>query len=481
MESSIVSWLLTTVESSIYRLPVELVRHIFDYLPVQDLKSLRLTCTKLACIGLEFLSLSEVHLIYTRDSFTRLRQISLHPFFSRLVKSVYYEGDRLCYLRSWDAWRSYITHVEDTLIASKPKDSVNHGSQSKNVFEWRADRKVSYTDQQLKDGWKIYQACYSEQKCIEDSQLDVRELACAIPRFPRLQKIRLSIDHKISGPSDYLKQSFAKTLIIPKEQFAIFRNEHPGVRQYISLMMGVIYSDEMATQQSDSSTTDLRAASRITERSANLRVLHLDAISWHILEATNPFVCSLYRAIYTLRDLKIVVKLEPETPYTEAEKCRSILEKGILYGLLTSATDLESLHIGFNTLYSDQQPAGLANIIGRHRWGFLREVTLVQIQTTEDELISFLKRHKTTLKVILIKNMRLQEKVSWTRVLRKIRRMARWDSALVCGKLYYGRQTMGGGAFQYDIGTEGSRDKNQCVVMRDYLTRKSSAYLPKLY
>ncbi|MCJ1379640.1 hypothetical protein MMC17_002742 [Xylographa soralifera] len=333
----------------------------------------------------------------------------------------------------------------------------------------------------MKDGWENYQACYSEQKHIEDSRLDVREIAFAVPRFPRLEKIRLSVDQKTSDPSDYLKQSFAKTLIVPKEQFAIFRNEHPGVRQYISLMMSVITSDEIASQQFGFFTTELLPVLRLTECSANLRVLHLDAISWHILEATNPFVCSLHRAIRYLRDLKVVVKLEPKTTYIEAEKCRENLGNGSLYSLLTSASYLESVHIGFNTLYPDQQPARLADLFGKHRWGNLREVTLGQIQTTEGELLSFLKRHKTTLKVILIENMRLEESVSWTGTLRGIRIIALWDSALVCGKLYYGQQTPGGGVFQYDIGIEGSRDENQCAVVRDYLTRKSPAYLPRLY
>ena len=480
MESSICSW-LTAVDSGIYALPVELIRHIFDYLSVPDLKSLRFTCTKFARIGIEFLSLSEVHLIYTRDSFTRLRQISLHPFFSQRIKSIYYEGDRLCCLSSLDSWQSYITHVEDTLIASKPKDSANQVSQSKTVSEWRAERKLRYTEQHLKDGWENYQACVSEQKNIQDSQLDVQDIAYAIPRFPRLEKIRLSVGQKNSGPSDYVKQSFAKTLIIPKEQFAIFRDEHAGARQYVSLMMGVITSDEMATLQLGSSTKELRVVSGLTERSANLRVLHLDAVSWHILETTNQFVCSLHRAIRHLRVLKIVIKLEPKTSYMEARECRENLENGSLYSLLTSAPDLESLHIGFNTLYSDQQPARLADIVGRHRWGNLREVTLGQIQTTEGELISFLKRHKTTLKVILIQNMRLEESVSWTATLRRIRIMAPWDRALVCGKLYYGQQAMGADKFQYDIGMEGSGNENQCAVVRDYLTRKTPAYLPVLY
>ena len=475
MDSSIFSW-LTAVKSGIYTLPEELIRHIFDYLPIQDLGSFRLTSTKLARIGSEFLSLSEVHLIYTRDSFARLRQISLHPFLSRSVRSIYYEGDRLCCLSSWDAWRSYITHVEDTLMASKPEVSANQGSQSKAIFEWRADRKLSYTDQQLKDGWKNYQACYSEQKEIESSGLDVGELSCAIPRFPRLEKIRLSVGQKDCGPSDYLKQSFAKTLVIPNEQFAIFHNEHAGARQYISLMMSLITSDELATLQLGTSATEIRAVLGLTARVANLRVLHLDAISWHILKATNPFVHSLHRAIRHLRDLKVVVKLEPKDPCREADNCREITRNGSLFSLLTSAPDLESLHIGISTLYSHQQPARLADILGRHRWNNLREITLRQIQTTKDELVSFLIRHERTLKVILIENMRLEESVSWKNTLRHIRFIAPWDSALVCGRLYHGQERSDGGAYQYDVGTEGSQDENQCTVARDFLTRKSPAY-----
>ncbi|MCJ1281820.1 hypothetical protein MMC26_001143 [Xylographa opegraphella] len=480
MDSSIFCW-LTAVESGIYRLPVELIRHIFDCLPVQDRKSLRLTCTKLAPIGIEFLSLSELHLIYTRESFARLRQVSLHPFFGQRVKSIYYEGDRLCHLNSWDAWRSYITYAEDFLIASKPKVSANQGPQNKMNTEWRADRKLRYTDQQLEDGWQNYQACYKEQKHIEVSQSDVRDLAFAIPRFPKLEKIQLSVDQKNFGPSEYMKRSFAKTLIIPKEQFAIFRNEHAGVRQYISLMLSVITSDERATLQLGSSRTGLQPAFGLTERSVNLHVLHLDAISWHIFKATNPFIRSLHRAIRHLRDLKIVVKLEPKDPYAEVGKCQEILEKGSLHSLLTSAPDLQCLEIGFNTLYSDQQPARLADISRKHRWQNLRAVTFRQIQTTEGELLSFLKEHKATLKVILIENMRLEESVSWTETLQKIRLIAPWDSALVCGRLYYGQQNGGGGDYQYDIGSEGSREEDQCAVVRDYLTRKSPKYFPRLY
>ncbi|MCJ1402538.1 hypothetical protein MMC11_005758 [Xylographa trunciseda] len=459
--------------SGINTLPVELIRQIFDCLPVRDVKRLRLTCTKPALIGTEYLSLSEVHLIYTWNSFTRLREISLHPFFRRHVKSIYYEGDRLCFLDSLDAWRSYVTYVEDTLVASKPKDPASQGSQSKFVAAWRSDRKLSYTDQEMKAGWENYQACYKEQKHIEDSQMDFREIVGAISRFPRLETVKLSIGHRNSCPSNYLKQSFAKTLIIPKEQFAIFRHERPGLRQYVSLMMGLITPDRISTHSLGLSTIGLRPVLGLTEHSADLRVLHLDAISWHVLRAADPFVCSLTRAIRRLQNLRLVLKLEPETTDIEAEKCRENLESGSLFCLLTSATDLESLHFGFDTLYSDQQPARLADIFGKQRWGSLREVALGQIQTTEDDLLAFLKRHKATLKVILIQNMRLEYSVAWIETLRKIKNIAQWDSALVCGKLYYGQQNTSEDNFQYDIGIEGSWDENQCAVVRDYLTRKS--------
>ncbi|MCJ1395859.1 hypothetical protein MMC18_008745 [Xylographa bjoerkii] len=265
-----------------------------------------------------------------------------------------------------------------------------------------------------------------------------------------------------SGPSGYLTQSFEKTLIVPKEQFAIFPQELPGIRQYISLMLGITTPDEIATQPSGSCTTELRIALRLTERSANLRVLHLDAISWHILKATTPFVCLLRRAMLHLQNLKLVLKIERDTTFIQAENCRKSLESGSLYNILTSTPELVSLHIDFDVLYSDHQPARLAEIFGKQRWGSLHEVTLGQIETTQDELLAFLNRHKTTLKVILIKNMRLEYSVSWIETLRRIKTITHWDSALVCGRLFYGQQGTDEADFQYDIGMEGSQYENQC-------------------
>ena len=69
---------------------------------VSDIKKLHLVNKALSVVAAEFL-LEEVYLIFKKDSFERLRQISNHAFFSKRMKSLRYEPDAFERLDS-DRW-----------------------------------------------------------------------------------------------------------------------------------------------------------------------------------------------------------------------------------------------------------------------------------------------------------------------------------------------------------------------------------------
>ena len=83
---------LMSSPSTLVDLPTEVIGLVFDTLDQGSKCSLRLTCRRLASIGLNNL-MHEVHLIFTKEGFERLDQIPQHPAISKSIISLYYEGD----------------------------------------------------------------------------------------------------------------------------------------------------------------------------------------------------------------------------------------------------------------------------------------------------------------------------------------------------------------------------------------------------
>src|SRR5271170_3870827 len=74
--------------------PHEIIRYVLGNLELADLKNARLACKTLGVIGAETL-LPTIHVVFTKQSIERLRDVSLHPVIGLYVNGIIYEADRV--------------------------------------------------------------------------------------------------------------------------------------------------------------------------------------------------------------------------------------------------------------------------------------------------------------------------------------------------------------------------------------------------
>ncbi|KAJ8062202.1 hypothetical protein OCU04_008755 [Sclerotinia nivalis] len=76
--------------SLVYVLPVEIIRAICEHLQVKDVPNFRLTSNVCAAAGVDRL-VQDIYVIFTRESFEKLLNISKHPEMSKHVINIRYE------------------------------------------------------------------------------------------------------------------------------------------------------------------------------------------------------------------------------------------------------------------------------------------------------------------------------------------------------------------------------------------------------
>jgi len=346
-------------------LPLELLRLVFVHLLSKDLKNLRLTCKILANFAAEFL-LPEVHLVFAAKSITRLKRISLHPVFSQHVTSIFYEGDHLDFYDSPREWKAKIGYG----FVGLPRPA--NGSTED---DW-----VKAIERKLSIGWKSYIKLFKQQANLQDNLTDEREITRAILRFPKLDTIRLCLDSALSPPSSYLKESFKESLVIPQEESGLYPFEPPGLRQYQSLMRGYCVPEKFDPEALLACGIKLPSSFDLAKSTMPLRVLHLGGVSWFMFKATPPPVMSaIITSLRHLVDLKLILETghnEDGESGSEIEMCRECLDKGPLLGFVSSALDLEKLHIYFDAMYPSDQAASLEDVVGNKTWPKLSHLTI---------------------------------------------------------------------------------------------------------
>jgi hypothetical protein len=91
--------------------PQEIIRYVLNYLKLTDLKNARLACKTLGVIGAETL-LPTIHVVFTKQSIERLRDVSLHPVISLYVYGIMYEADRVDHYDQQEDWERDVVDSE---------------------------------------------------------------------------------------------------------------------------------------------------------------------------------------------------------------------------------------------------------------------------------------------------------------------------------------------------------------------------------
>jgi hypothetical protein len=138
--------------------PQEIVRYIFAQLERVDLKNIRLTCKTFGNFGAETL-LPTIRVVFTKQSFERLREVSLHRIFSLHVNEIIYEADRLDHYDTQEEWECLV--VDRDYLKSLSPNALEEmqfmlSDNPMGVFH-------NYSTQELNRGWKRYKALHREQ------------------------------------------------------------------------------------------------------------------------------------------------------------------------------------------------------------------------------------------------------------------------------------------------------------------------------
>src|SRR5271156_744808 len=182
--------------------PHEIIQYVLGNLELADLKNARLACKTLGVIGAETL-LPAIHVVFTKQSIERLRDVSLHPIISLHVNEIIYEADRVDHYDQQENWERDV--VDSEYLANLSPESVEElqlmlPDDPMKVYH-------EYSRKKLDSGWKKYQALHKEQlvsalvfrPCFPPSNLPSKTLLVRQPswqfRYRLLERARREIGY----------------------------------------------------------------------------------------------------------------------------------------------------------------------------------------------------------------------------------------------------------------------------------------------
>ncbi len=396
-------------------LPVEIKRFIAFYLrncdesphgPC-DIKNFRLVNKEFSAIGAEYL-LPEIHLTFQTQSFERLRTVSQHPFYSRRVKSLYYEPDAFGNM-DMNVFNQIRNSPEATFIRDRKRPEqppVFKDKEAKLVYdrELKAfNAEITATQVELDRKCKAYEVVCSDQMAIrnQDDPYNRRLVAQAMARLPKLTEVTVNFEQGILPQTNAFKRAYADTIVLPAGDNG--HNFPYGVMQLSSILCG--------------------AASAGTR----LKTLNCGTIDWKFLDVDEKSIEAMKRAVQHLDTFRMAFYAESHFFISN-----SFLKTYRIANLISAAKDLKILSLR-NDLRIDQRIGlNLKYMIGTTTWASLRVVELNAIYAEEENLISFLERHAGTLKELGLHRMILVIG-SWISALSRIQKALKLDEFRAVG------------------------------------------------
>src|SRR6266498_2926257 len=175
------------------RLPYEIIREIFAYMPRgSDVSSFRLTSRLPAAVGIEFL-IPSLSFNLTGTSLQRVEDVSRHPGLSRHVREVTYN---LSSLKEYDNVQSLKRFIRDTghygldLYVDPPPRSPEEIACARKMGFFPVDLNWQVDTQKLESFCKKYYQIVKEQQDIKFVRKDTTVIQQAVSHFPNLRSIR---------------------------------------------------------------------------------------------------------------------------------------------------------------------------------------------------------------------------------------------------------------------------------------------------
>ncbi|OTB14732.1 hypothetical protein K445DRAFT_126063 [Daldinia sp. EC12] len=380
----------------------EILYLICSYLDIEDVRRFRLCCRTFADVGACFAFREIVFYLHPHD-FDMLRHISLHPTASKYVRSLVYIGHTLeLPKKSLD---EFLDYYYENRRAEKVMAQVMNEPPPPPLDQ-----------RQLFRLYENYETTIDQQIMALSNADDVYCPQEIIPRFPSLQEITMSSDFWFWHGKH--KTPFDGCLVSPGDEL-----QPVGCRHLDSLLSAI-------------SQTDIKLR-RLTAGLLSWCFFHKPAAELrNTLSFCSNLTC-LELCIDTGENNRDATIADDLIVGTDVPECRRLLRTGLLRDFIRSLSQLQTLYVVFNW-HSEEEgyPARLKDIMEpKHRWEHLRSLTLGNIICERQDMMSMLKRHKSTLKELCLRDIRLKS-TSWQLLLPKIRRTMDLDEACICGEIY---------------------------------------------
>lgn len=190
-------------------LPAELLHGIFALLALPDVLAARFTCTLLAAVGLDHFG-HEVPLVFHREKFWAVRELSEHPVLARHMRSFYYDCGRLAPVsyEKWLSWRPRPSKRESSERARRVNAALAHDEwlfHRSHGIEYR-ERFANATEDDLIAAFEHFQRLCRSQRRIVAERYDAHCIRALFERCARIREVAVTV-----GKSDDQRRLHATT------------------------------------------------------------------------------------------------------------------------------------------------------------------------------------------------------------------------------------------------------------------------------
>ncbi len=343
------------------KLPDEVLLKICGQLDFSSVANLRRVNRHLAEVGAEGL-VKRVRFHCHQDSLQRLSAIATHEVFSRYVDTVVFEGNLLADLGCVHSYSAHydLEHHRTDRPQAPPRDA---SAREKRHFE----RNMAKFHREIEAKYVHYRDYYDTQQELIASTAYADLIAPSILRFPRVNKIVLSTVGRCKHVlSQRFLESFKVDCAMPIE------NDTKHTKEQLKHLL--LPKDQ-----------PLEA----------LRSLEVQVVTPKFFGGFVPRAL-LCEAFKNLRTIDLNFRLERldrhDMEVSPSDRYQTEFRKGHLREALTAATGLQELTINFEDFGFQGACANLKLILGDHVWPNLTSLDLDCLITTQDYLISMLKR-----------------------------------------------------------------------------------------
>lgn len=391
-------------------LPPELLHMVFKLVDDKDIPSLRLTCRSFAEAGLDY-QFKEPQIRFTQESLSRMLDLSGNPKLRLRIKALVYKVDCLRKYDNISDWEFGVrsAHIADPFVP--PPQPVEGNSITFDDTVQRQDKvadtvkeKFLHTSDQIQTAWEKYQTLYKEQQMFRDSDSAAKQVATIISRLPNLKSFALSSFGNLAQDKSLNERFSAETFMQ-----AVGDTGH-GQPCGVTQLMGAFRALHQAGIQ----------LQRMYFGMVDWRIFRVEDSDFELMKSIVNNLVIFETDITTNQGLLSLSPVDVyDYPSPELEQCTAFLKYGRAVELLKSMPKLRQLSLSFDHSHATKK-IDLRVLVGDLRWSCLTNLYLINIGSTEQYLLGFLRKHSFTLEFVEISNYRLNSG-KWSSLLRGVR------------------------------------------------------------